>query len=216
MCHQRHHVHRTYHHHRLRIPLLVAPLPKRYRPQHQFVNRCYFRPQAMAQPSPSSVSLGDTPSRGPTAPPISSLLPLFFSSLTSGFSAISYTSGILHTISRILFSPFLAIIPVAFYLLSPIIISSQILFDTFVGMPFHAAVYVLQALYPIYAFIGVACLIGIIVGLGARQVVNFVGWGLLGEVPSTQQRSASPSRTRPQRKSSTSRGKRKVTLKTED
>jgi hypothetical protein len=161
------------------------------------------------------VALGDTPSPGPTAPPISSLLPLLFSTFTTSFSAISYTSGILHTISRILFSPFLAVIPIAFYLLSPIIITSQILFDTFVGMPYRAAVYVLQALYPIYAFIGVACLAGIVVGIGARQVINFVGWGMLGEVPSTQ-RSASPSRTRSQRKSSTSRGKRKVTLKTED
>jgi len=170
---------------------------------------------SMAQTSPSSVALGDTPSRGPTTPPISSLLPLLFSTFTTGSSAISYISGILRTISRILFSPFLAVIPIAFYLLSPIIISSQILFDTFVGMPYRAAVYVLQALYPIYAFVGVACLAGIVVGIGARQVVNFVGWGLLGEVPSTQ-RSVSPSRTRSQRKSSTSRGKRKVTLKTED
>lgn len=169
----------------------------------------------MAQSSPSSVAMGDTVSRSPTAPPISSLLPLLFSTFSTGSSAISYISGILRTISRTLFTPFLAIIPIAFYLLSPIIISSQILFDTFVGMPYRAAVYVLQALYPIYAFIGVACLAGIVVGVGARQVVNFVGWGLLGEVPSTQ-RSASPSRTRSQRKSSVSRGKRKVTLKTED
>jgi hypothetical protein len=170
----------------------------------------------MTQGSPSS-ALGATSSRaGPTAPPISSILPLLSSTFFTGFSAISYISGILRTISHLLLVPFLAIISVVLYLLSPIIISLQILFDTFVGIPYRAAAYVLQALYPVYAFIGVACLAGIVIGLGARQVVNFVGWGLLGgEVP-PRQRSGSPSRIRPQRKSSTSRGKKRVTLKTED
>ncbi|KAF8263374.1 hypothetical protein EI94DRAFT_1665612 [Lactarius quietus] len=171
----------------------------------------------MAQSSPSSGTLGATsPHTGPTAPPISSLLPLLTSTLTTGFSAIAYLSGVFRTISHSLLSPFLAIIPITLYLLSPIIITAQIMFDTFVGMPYRAAVHVMQALYPIYAFIGIACLAGIVVGIGARQVVKFVGWGLLGaEVPSTQ-RSGSPARMRPQRKSSASRGKRKVTLKTED
>ena len=171
----------------------------------------------MTQGSPSSVTLGATSSRaGPTAPPISSILPLLSSTFFTGFSVISYISGLLRTISHhVLLAPFLAIISVVLYILSPIIISLQILFDTLVGVPYRAAAYVLQALYPVYAFIGVACLSGIVIGLGARQVVNFIGWGLLGgEVPS-RQRSGSPSRTRPQRKSSTSRGKRKVTLKTE-
>lgn len=170
----------------------------------------------MTQGSPSSGTLGATSSRAsPTAPPISSLLPLLSSTFFTGFSAISYLSGLLRTISHILLAPFLAIISIVLYILSPVIISLQILFDTLVGVPYRAAAYVLQALYPVYAFIGVACLSGIVIGLGARQVVNFVGWGLLGgEVPS-RQRSGSPSRTRPQRKSSTSRGKRKVTLKTE-
>lgn len=171
----------------------------------------------MAQSSPSSGTLGATPTgAGPTAPPISSILPLLSSTFFTGFSAISYLSGLFRTLSHSLLSPFLAIVPIALYLLSPVIISAQMLFDTFIGMPYRAAVYVLQALYPIYAFIGVACLSGIVVGLGARQVVNFVGWGLLGKEVPSMQRSGSPSRTRPQRKSSTSRGKRRVTLKTED
>jgi len=131
------------------------------------------------------------------------------STLSTGFSAISYISGFF-------LSPFLLLIPVAVYLFSPIIISSQIIFDTFVHMPFRAGVYVLQALYPIYAFLGVACLSGIIIGIGARQIVRLVGWVLLGgEAPSTQ-RAGTPPRTRPQRKSSASRGKRKVTVKAED
>jgi len=204
----------AYHHRRLHIKLLVVPLPKLLAPLA--CKQALLFP-AMAQGPSSSGTLLATSSRAsPTAPPISSILPLLSSTFFTGFSAISYISGLLHTVSHLLLAPFLAIISIAFYLLSPIIITSQILFDTFVGVPYRAAAYVLQALYPIYAFIGVACLSGIVIGLGARQVVNFVGWGLLaGEVPSTR-RSVSPSRTRPQRKSSTSRGKRKVTLKTED
>lgn len=171
----------------------------------------------MVQSLPPSGTLEATPSGpGPTSPPISSILPLLSSALSTGFSVISYISGFLRTISHTLLSPFLAIFAVVVYLLSPIIISSQMLFDTLVRMPFRAAVYVLQALYPIYAFLGVACLSGIIFGIGARQIVRLVGWGLLGgEAPSTQ-RNGSPPRTRPQRKSSTSRGKRKVTVKAED
>ncbi|KAH9048902.1 hypothetical protein EDB84DRAFT_1455389 [Lactarius hengduanensis] len=173
----------------------------------------------MAQSLQSSVTLGATPPLavpGPTSPPISSILPLLSSAFTTGLSTISYISGYFRTISYSLFSPFLVIIPVGYYLLSPIIISAQLLFDTFVGMPYRAAVYVLQAVYPIYAFLGVACLFGIIIGLGARQIVSLIGWGLLGgEAPSTQ-RSGSPPRTRPPRKSSISRGKRRVTVKAED
>ncbi|KAH9053586.1 hypothetical protein EDB87DRAFT_1651066 [Lactarius vividus] len=129
----------------------------------------------MAESLPSSVTLGATP-------------PL------AGLSAITYISGFFRTISYSLLSPFLVIIPVGYYLLSPIIISAQLLFDTFVSMPYRAA-YVL------------ACLSGIIIGLGARQIVSLA--------PSTQ-RSGSPPRTRPPRKSSISRGKRRVTVKTED
>jgi hypothetical protein len=56
----------------------------------------------MTQGSPSS-ALGATSSRaGPTAPPISSILPLLSSTFFTGFSAISYISGILRTISHLL------------------------------------------------------------------------------------------------------------------
>jgi hypothetical protein len=170
----------------------------------------------MTQSLPSSGTWGVTPSGpGPTSPPISAILPLLSSAFSTGFSAISYISGFLRTISRSLLSPLLAIIAIAVYILAPIIISSQILFDILVRIPFRTAVYVSEALYPIYAFLGVACLFGIMIGVGGRQIVSLVGWGLLGgEGPLTQQ-SGSPPRTR-QRKSSASRGKRKVTVKTED
>ncbi|KAI9463942.1 hypothetical protein BJY52DRAFT_1250462 [Lactarius psammicola] len=171
----------------------------------------------MAQSLSSSGTLGATPSLPvPTSPPISSILPLLSSAFTTGLSVISYISGLFRTISHSFLSPFLAIIPVGVYLFSPIIISTQMIFDTFVRMPYRAAAYVLQALYPIYAFLGVACLSGLIIGIGARQIVSLVGWGLLGGEAPSMQRSSSPPRTRLPRKSSASRGKRKVTVKAED
>ncbi|KAH8986968.1 hypothetical protein EDB86DRAFT_2213353 [Lactarius hatsudake] len=138
----------------------------------------------MSQSLQSSVTLGATPplaGPGPTSPPISSILPLLSSAFTTGLSAISYISGFFRTISYSLFSPLLVIVPVGYYLLSPIIISAQLIFDTFVGMPYRAAVYVLQAVYPIYAFLGVACLSGVIIGLGGTSDCEFgrvgIAWG---------------------------------------
>jgi hypothetical protein len=70
--------------------------------------------------------------------------------------------------------------------------------------------------YPLYVFVGVACISGALFGLGARQLVSVVGWGLLGEDSSIGQ-SRSLSHVRPPRRPSASaRGKRRVTVKTED
>lgn len=46
--------------------------------------------------------------------------------------------------------------------------------------PYQIVVYILQALYPLYVFVGVACISGLVVGFGARQVVSLVGSALLG------------------------------------
>jgi hypothetical protein len=123
---------------------------------------------------------------------------------------------LLNNILLSLLSPFLVIITIPIYLLSPAIITSKILVDLTVVFPYRAVSYIAQAVYPIYAFVGVACLSGALVGFGARQIVGVVGWGLLGDTPSTAQ-SRSPSRVRPQRRpSAAARGKRRVTVKTED
>ncbi|KAI0251853.1 hypothetical protein BJV78DRAFT_393598 [Lactifluus subvellereus] len=168
----------------------------------------------MAQSSHSPAVAAATPPRGQPPPPISSLVPLVIS---AGSWALSCTAALFKIVSLYLLSPILVVIPVIFYLLSPILISSQLLLNLFVLLPYRAAVYISQAVYPIYAFVGVACLSGAIIGMGARQIVNLVGWVLLGEKmqSASTQRSASPPRTRPQKKAST-RGKRRVIVKTEE
>ncbi|KAH9993296.1 hypothetical protein BJV74DRAFT_833302 [Russula compacta] len=174
----------------------------------------------MAQSSHSTATGTATPSRGQTSPPISSILPLLAPLFSAGLSALSHVLWLFNTIFLSLLSPFLVIIPIIIYLFSPIIVSSQILLDLFIVLPYRVASYSSQALYPIYAFLGVACLSGAILGFGGRQIVSLVGWGLLGESQNTR-RSGSPSRARPQpqRRPSVSvsaRGKRKVSVKMED
>jgi hypothetical protein len=142
-------------------------------------------------------------------------LPLVSSAFSASLSALSHLAWLFNTIFISLLYPFLAIIPIPIYLLSPAIITSKILLDLFVVLPYRALVYVSQALYPVYAFLGVACLLGALIGFGARQLVSLVGWGILGDAQSTA-RSRSPSRVQLQKRPSASaRGKRKVTVRME-
>ncbi|KAF8497608.1 hypothetical protein F5888DRAFT_301686 [Russula emetica] len=171
----------------------------------------------MAQTSPSTETVRITPPQAQISPPISAILPLVSSAFSTSLSALSHVVSLFNTIFfSLLYYPFLAIIPIPIYLLSPVIITSKILLDLFVVLPYRALLYISQALYPIYAFVGVACLSGAIVGFGGRQLVSLVGWGILGDTQSTG-RSRSPSRVLQQKRPSASaRGKRKVTVRTED
>jgi hypothetical protein len=137
-------------------------------------------------------------------------LPLATFVLSAVLRLLSYVIWILSILFQPIFSPFLAIIPVFLYILSPLIVSSKVLLDLFVILPYRTTLYTSQALYPIYAFLGVACISGAIIGFGARQIVLLVGWGLLGDTKGAQ-RSESPPRARPQKRpSATARGKRRV------
>jgi len=138
------------------------------------------------------------------------------SAFSAGLSALSHVVWLLNAILFTLLYPILAVVPIPIYLLSPVVITSKILVDLLIVLPYRAIVYASQALYPIYAFLVVACLSGAIVGFGARQLVGLVGWGILGDSQSTG-RSRSPSRVRLQKRPSASaRGKRKVTVRTEE
>jgi len=171
----------------------------------------------MAQSSSAAIAGTIASSRGQTSPPILSIIPLVTLAFSAGLSIISHVVSLLNIIVLSLLSPFLVLVPITIYLFSPLIISSKLLFDLCIVLPYRAAVYIFQAIYPLYTFIGVACLSGAIIGVGARQIVSLVGWALLGgEVRSTR-RSASPSRARAQKRPSASaRGKRRVTMRTDD
>jgi hypothetical protein len=144
-------------------------------------------------------------------------LPFVSTALSTSLSALSHVVWLFNIIFLSLLYPILAIIPIPIYLLSPAIITSKLLLDLFVILPYRAVVYASQALYPLYAFLGVACLSGAIIGFGGRQIVSLVGWGILGDAQSTG-RSRSPSHVRLQKRpmSASARGKRRVTVRTED
>ncbi|KAI0278712.1 hypothetical protein BGY98DRAFT_916723 [Russula aff. rugulosa BPL654] len=168
----------------------------------------------MAQTSPSTETqaVRVTPPQAQTSPPISSILPLVSTAFTTSLSALSHAVWLFNIIFFSLLYPFLAIIPIPIYLLSPVIITSKVLLDLFVVLPYHAVVYVSQALYPLYAFLGVACLSGVLLALGRVKSSVWLG-GDLGDSQSTG-RSRSPSRVRLQKRPSASaRGKRKVTVR---
>ncbi|KAH9973969.1 hypothetical protein BGW80DRAFT_1304513 [Lactifluus volemus] len=158
----------------------------------------------MAQVQPSPAVVLAMPPREQPPPPIASLLPLLVS---VGSWTFYGATKLYNLISFYLLSPLFFIISIVLYLLSPILVSTQVILNLFVSDP----------LYPIYAFIGAACLLGIIFGFGARYLVRTLGQALLEKMMHNvpPQRSVSPTRPRPPRKAST-RGKRKVTVKTED
>ena len=69
---------------------------------------------------------------------------------------------------------FLSPVPIALYILSPIFTLCSVLFDILVLVPFKAAVYLLDALYPLYVFCGVACITGCLLGLGGRYLSDML------------------------------------------
>ena len=172
----------------------------------------------MAQSSHSAAFGMATPPPGRTPPPITSILPLATTAFFVGLAAVRHTIQLFKGVFFYFLSPFLVVIPTFAYLLSPVIVSSKVLLDLLVVLPYRVTVYTSEAILPIYAFLGVACISGAIIGFGARQIVMFVGHGLLGEIQGAQ-RSESPTPARPRKRQTTPasvRGRRRVMLKVED
>ncbi|KAI0267482.1 hypothetical protein BC834DRAFT_805940, partial [Gloeopeniophorella convolvens] len=77
-------------------------------------------------------------------------------------------------VSLSLLGPFLALVPIFYYLFSPFLISFRLLIDVFIFVPYRVTLYVLEAVYPFYAFIVIACISGAVIGIGARQLVSVI------------------------------------------
>ncbi|EAU87356.1 hypothetical protein CC1G_02115 [Coprinopsis cinerea okayama7 len=65
-------------------------------------------------------------------------------------------------------------IPIILFLLSPVTVFLKYLLWVFVLGPYHALVYLAEALHPIYVFCGVACLTGAVIGLVGRTLTGMV------------------------------------------
>lgn len=64
------------------------------------------------------------------------------------------------------------------------IVFVQVLFDVLVLTPYNSVIYLVDAIYPLYVFCGVACITGVILGVLARQLVFWLTeLGKIDELP---------------------------------
>ena len=111
-----------------------------------------------------------------TPPALQQLLPYVISGGSALFSAISTVfRSLIHLLSAsfrsiLIFSP----LPVVLYLLAPAFVFLQIVADICVVLPYRIAVAFLDVFYPVYVFLGVACITGALVGLSGRLITGFL------------------------------------------
>ncbi|KAA1474516.1 hypothetical protein DENSPDRAFT_841114 [Dentipellis sp. KUC8613] len=162
----------------------------------------------------ASPTVSVSPTVQATPPPILQLLPLLSRTFSASVSASSYIARNVSSVLSLFLTPLTLVLPAVLYVLAPFIVTSQILLDAFVIIPYRATIYILQAIYPLYVFVGVACICGALLGFGARQTVKGIVWVILGDrsaqtleakVPQQQH---TPSRVGTQRRSSM-KGKRR-------
>lgn len=127
-----------------------------------------------ATPSPTVMDIPPTS----TAPPIvqfayvaGSIISTAFSGVSLFFASIwSLVKTILSPISRLL----LALSSPLLYLLSPVIVLANILLEVLILAPYSFFSGFVKAVYPIYVFVGAACIVAALVGLCARGAVHFL------------------------------------------
>ncbi|KAI0058453.1 hypothetical protein BV25DRAFT_1238553 [Artomyces pyxidatus] len=162
----------------------------------------------------SVVSMAAPTSQTATSPPILALLPVVSYSFSAVAATTSFISNTFLSLVSLLLTPFAFIIPAFLYLFSPVILSFYLLLDAFVVVPYRVTVYIAQAIYPLYAFIGVAVICGSMIGFGARKIVSVIGWSLLARPKKAPPRKRDTSRGPTQRKPVV-KGKRRATVKIE-
>ncbi|KAF9790347.1 hypothetical protein BJ322DRAFT_382719 [Thelephora terrestris] len=93
----------------------------------------------------------------------------FASHTRHGFTfVISLCYSFVSNLTRWSLSPFVLVHPVISYLVAPLLVFVTMIINISLLAPFSAARYVLSSLYPIYVFCGIACITGVVVGIGGR------------------------------------------------
>lgn len=94
---------------------------------------------------------------------------------TRGFAAaISFCFSIVSSATRWSFSPFILVYPAVSYLVAPLLAFVAIVVNISVLAPLSVAHYLLSSLYPVYVFCGVACITGIMAGMGGRGLTTLL------------------------------------------
>jgi hypothetical protein len=75
-----------------------------------------------------------------------------------------------------LFTPFLRLspLPVLGYVCAPLFVFLDITTTLFVRAPYRTVAYLLEAVFPLYVFVGVACITGVLLGLIARVMCRLL------------------------------------------
>ncbi|KAJ7658438.1 hypothetical protein B0H17DRAFT_1011664 [Mycena rosella] len=112
----------------------------------------------------------DTPALIRALPYVQSGATLIFSAsqaaLRTTFTAVLF-------LLKLLANPitFLSPFPILLYILAPLVVFVQLLLEIAVYAPTRTIAYAVDAIYPAYVFLGVACITGALIGLSGRLTV---------------------------------------------
>ncbi|PPQ96628.1 hypothetical protein CVT26_010669 [Gymnopilus dilepis] len=118
-----------------------------------------------AETASSTLGVQVSPS-AQTSAPIVQLVPLLKAVYSGTLYITSLAISLVKPLNFLIFSP----IPVFLYVLAPVIVFLQLALNAFVWSPYRVALYLLDALYPLYVLCGVACITGGILGFAARMI----------------------------------------------
>ncbi|KAJ3720638.1 hypothetical protein FB446DRAFT_739307 [Lentinula raphanica] len=123
-----------------------------------------------------------TPSTSSTQAPISILIQYIPVLATNSAKFARFLFRLASSVTRTTFlypsalvlSPLAVLLSISLYILAPVTVFIQTLHNLLILTPYHVVTYLLEAIYPVYVFCGVACITGAIVGILARQIVLYL------------------------------------------
>lgn len=111
----------------------------------------------------------------PPSPPLARILPYLSTASHGLIASLAATLRAVVYLTKTLSYPILLLspLPIILYLLAPLIVFLQILVEVAILSPFKVFMYLADALYPLYVFVGVACITGALVGYVCRFVALY-------------------------------------------
>lgn len=133
---------------------------------------------------PYSPAASDVPGTATATTPATTSSPpaLYFLSLLNRVSLATpfFLWNSLLYAAHILVYPVRVAAPPVLTILHPLILSTKLVLDAFVFAPYRLLSRLAEALYPVYVFCGVACVLGGVIGVGGRWLSALVLSVVLG------------------------------------
>ena len=152
-----------------------------------------------------------------TTPPIVYFFQLALGILSTAYSATLVFFSSAWSLSKAIFSPIRSLVSAfstpLLYILAPVIVLGRILLEVLVLAPYSLVTGVAREVYPIYVFVGAACIWAAFIGFCARGVTSYMQLAMFGSENLVSIRTgASPApHGSPKKKSA-----KKVTIKEEE